>query len=366
MRHSTTLLALLTAASPLAADWPVFRGDARMSGVGNVKLPGQLVERWVFKCKDAVESAPAVAAGEGLVFVSCLDKNLYALDLATGQKRWHAELGPMKASPAFADGRVYVGTLDGKFHAIDAKTGQKLWAIEAGGEIHAAANFHQGNVLFGCHDATLYCYKPDGTKVWALAIDGPINAAAPVVGDVTFVTGCSDGKLYVVDLKQGRVLDTVTLNDQSVATAPVAGDRVFMAMVGGQVVAVDWKAKKPAWSFSPPRRQQPFNSSPAVTDNLVIVGSKDRKVYALDRGTGVEKWNFLTEGAVEASPVVAGDRIYVGCQSTTGEFYVLDTAGKQVQQLVLDSAVTGSVGLGPDCVILGTDKGSVYCLGSKK
>lgn len=366
MRRTVTLVALLLVVTPLSADWPLFRGDARMTGVGTAKLPDQLAERWVFKCKDSVESAPAIAVGEGLVFVSCLDKKLYALDLATGAKKWDVELGPMKASPAYADGKVFVGALDGKFHAVEAKTGKKLWSFEANGEIHAAANFYQGNVFFGCHDANLYCFKPDGTKVWALPIDGPINAAAPVVGDVTFVTGCSDGKLYVVDLKQGKVVDTVALNDQSTATAPAAGDKVYMAMVGSQVVAVDWKTKKVAWSFSPKRRQQPFDASPAVTDKLVIAGSKDRKVYALDRETGAEKWNFVTEGAVDASPVVVGDRIYVGCVSTTGEFYVLDLNGKQVQQLVLDSAVSGSVGVGPDCVVVGTDKGSVYCLGAKK
>ena len=356
---------VLTAVSVLPAtafaDWPLSRGDARMSGVGSAKLPDQLAERWVFKCKDSVESAPAVA--DGLVFVSCLDKNLYALDLATGEKKWQVELGPMKASPAVDGGRVYVGSLDGKFHAVEAKTGKKLWSFEAGGEIHAGANFYKGNVFFGCHDATLYCLKPDGTKAWALQIDGPINAAAPVVGDFTFVTGCSDGMLYVVDLKEGKSLGTVDLAGQSVSTAAVTDDKVFLTMVTNQVVAVDWKARKKAWEFEAKRRQQPFYSSPAVTDKMVIAGSKDRKVYALDRETGAEKWNFVTEGAVDASPVVVGNRVYVGCVATTGEFYVLDLDGKQVQQIVLDSAVTGSVGVGPDCILVGTDKGSVYCLG---
>src|SRR5687767_6138442 len=100
MRRAVTLLALLLVAAPLTADWPLFRGDPRMSGVGTAKLPDQLAERWVFKCKNSVESAPAIA--DGLVFVTSFDKHLYALDLATGEKKWAVELGPMKASPAYA------------------------------------------------------------------------------------------------------------------------------------------------------------------------------------------------------------------------------------------------------------------------
>jgi outer membrane protein assembly factor BamB len=70
---------------------------------------------------------------------------------------------------------------------------------------------------------------------------------------------------------------------------------------------------------------------------------------------------------VDPSPAVAGGRVYVGCLSTTGEFYVLDLAtGKQVQQLTLDSAVTGSAAVAAGCVFVGTEKGTVYCLGAAK
>ena len=67
-----------------------------------------------------------------------------------------------------------------------------------------------------------------------------------------------------------------------------------------------------------------------------------------------------------SSPVVVGDRVYAGCLSEDGNFYVLDLkTGKKLQELELESPVGGSVGVGPDCVLVGTDKGVVYCLGKK-
>jgi outer membrane protein assembly factor BamB len=69
---------------------------------------------------------------------------------------------------------------------------------------------------------------------------------------------------------------------------------------------------------------------------------------------------------VDASPVVVGGRVYVGCLNDDGNFYALDLkTGKQIQELQLDAAVTGSAGVGPDCLVVGTDKGTVYCLGKK-
>ena len=67
---------------------------------------------------------------------------------------------------------------------------------------------------------------------------------------------------------------------------------------------------------------------------------------------------------VDASPVIAGDKVYVGCLSSTGEFYVLDLkTGRAIETLILDGGVSGSVAIGKDCLLVGTEKGTVYCYG---
>ena len=129
---------------------------------------------------------------------------------------------------------------------------------------------------------------------------------------------------------------------------------------------MDWKKLEKVWAFEAPRRQQPFYASAAVSGSLVVSASRDKKVYAINRDTGKEVWNFATEGQVDASAVVVGERVYVGCLSNEGQFYVLDLkTGKKLQELELGSAVGGSAGVGPDCLVVGTDKGTVHCLGAK-
>jgi outer membrane protein assembly factor BamB len=350
--------------TPAFADWPVFRGDATMTGVGTAKLPDQLDERWTFKTGNAIQGAPAVVGG--VVYVASLDKYLYAVDLATGKQKWKVKLGAMMASPSVKGDRLYIGDLDGRFYCVTLADGKIVWKFEADGEIHAAANFHGNNVIFGSYDSSLYCLDPDGKKVWEAKMEGPINAGAAVVGNQTFATGCQDGILHVIDARNGKELGTIDLNGQTLATAAVVGDTVYAAMESNQVVAADLKTLKKLWAFEAPKRQQPFRSSAAVANGLVVAGSQDKKVYALDAKTGVQKWSFETDGNVDASPVIVGDRVYVGCLSDDGNFYVLDLkTGKKIQELNLDSSVGGSVAVGPDCILVGTDKGTLYCLGKK-
>ena len=113
-------------------------------------------------------------------------------------------------------------------------------------------------------------------------------------------------------------------------------------------------------------KSQAFYSSAALTADLVILGSRDAKVYALDRTTGEQVWSFVTEGMVDPSPVVAGGRVYVGCLSQTAEFYVLDAkTGRKKQELTLQGAACGSPAVANDCLLVGTEKGKVYCFGKK-
>ena len=362
MRFAVPILAALVA-SPAAADWPVFRGDALMSGVGAAKLPDQLAERWAYKTGDAVEGAPAVAGG--VVYVGSFDKHLHAIDLATGKPKWKVKLGPIKASPGIKGDRVYVGNIDGTFFCLNAADGATVWKFETGGEITSGCNFHGTNVLIGSHDSTLYCLDAAGKKLWEVKTDGPVNGSPVVVGDTTFVAGC-DSILHVLDAKTGKELGAVDLGGQAAATAAVSGDFAYVGTMANQVVGVDWKARKKAWTFEAARRQQPFYSSAVVTDALVIAGSRDQKLYGLDRATGKEVWSFTADGNIDGSPVAVGGRVYFGCMSKDGNFYALDLkTGAKVQELNLDSAVVGSVAVGPDCLLVGSDKGTVYCLGAK-
>jgi outer membrane protein assembly factor BamB len=363
MRATLGFFVLLTVSSGASADWLLYRGDPLMSGVGQAKLPDQLDERWVFKAKNAIEGAPAVA--DGTVYVGSLDKFLYAIDLATGKPKWSVKLGAFRASPSVRGDRLYIGDLDGRFYCVSRVDGKVLWKFECDGEISSGCNFHGENILFGSHDSTLYCIDAAGKKVWDVKTEGPVNGSPVVVGDTTFVAGC-DEVLHVLDAKTGKELGSVPLGGQAAATAAVNGDVSFVGTMTNQVVAIDWKKQTKLWEFEPRVRAQPFFSSAVVTPDLIVAGSRDKNVYGLDRKTGKPVWTFETDGAVDGSPVVVGGRVYVGCLSNDGNFYVLDLkSGKKVQELNLDSAVTGSVAVGPDCILVGTDRGSLYCLGAK-
>jgi outer membrane protein assembly factor BamB len=347
---------------PSKRDWRVFRGNAEQTGVVAATLPDKLEVLWKFSTKDSIEGAAAVT--EGVVYVGSFDEYLYALDLASGKEKWKYKAGPIKASPAMHGGMVYVGNVDGMFHCVDAAKGEKRWTFETDGEITSGANFAGDLILFGSHDETLYCLTKDGKEKWKFKTQGPVYGSPTLAGGKTFVAGC-DSKLHVLDVATGKEERSVDLGGQTGATGAVLGDHFYVGTMTNQFDAIDWKKGRIVWTFQAEQRPQPFYSSAAVTDQLVLAGNRDRRLYALERKTGKEVWSFATAGKVDGSPVVAGKRVYA--PSLDGNLYVLDLAsGRQLDKIQLDGPILGSPALAVGRLIVGTNKGTVYCFGAKK
>ena len=63
------------------------------------------------------------------------------------------------------------------------------------------------------------------------------------------------------------------------------------------------------WSYA---TGSDVDSSPAIANGVVYVGSWDDKVYALGAGTGALLWSYTTGNVVTSSPAVANGVVYVG------------------------------------------------------
>lgn len=74
-----------------------------------------------------------------------------------------------------------------------------------------------------------------------------------------------------------------------------------------------------AWTFT---TGGAVRASPVVAGDLLLVGSGDGFLYALDRRNGAERWRFAAGSPVNASPAVQGGLVYIGDRAN--KFYALD------------------------------------------
>ena len=138
-----------------------------------------------------------------------------------------------------------------------------------------------------------------------------------------------------------------------------------LAIVGdasGTVYGLALKSGKVQWKF---QCQNAMYSTPDVSGDLAVIASADGNIYALKAKDGKEVWRCSTGRPIVASPRIADGMVYVG--SSEGIFRALDlTSGKQAWQF---DGVAGFVETRPlvyeGKVIFGAWDGHLYALDAK-
>jgi len=77
------------------------------------------------------------------------------------------------------------------------------------------------------------------------------------------------------------------------------------------------------WSF---QAGKAIVSSPVVAAERLVIGCDDGNVYCLDARTGEKRWTHATGDVIEAPPLIHAGTVYVG--SSNGLFFALDPRGR--------------------------------------
>jgi outer membrane protein assembly factor BamB len=383
-------LAALAGAAVLARSSPapgpaLFRGDLAHTGVYRAAPLAHFGGvQWRVQTGGPVQSTPAVA--NGIVYVGSGDGHLYALDARTGAERWRFAAGrAVTSSPEVTGGLVYVGSRSGAYFAIDAATGVQRWRVETGPDAPLAWGFESGDLytaspavagglaVLGGSDGQVWAVDAAGGAVrWRFRTGGRVRSSPAVAGGRVYV-GSMDGTLYALELASGRLVWRFDTEGHSLESAKFGFDRrtiqsspavadgtVFVGSRDGHLYAVDAATGRGLWTTD--HEMSWVNSSPAVSGGLVFAGSSDNRfVQAVDRRSGMERWRVPTERLVWSSPAVAGDFVYVG--DATGTLYALDRAtGAERWRYRSGRRIYSSPVLAGGLLYVGNDDGAIYAI----
>jgi outer membrane protein assembly factor BamB len=106
---------------------------------------------------------------------------------------------------------------------------------------------------------------------------------------------------------------------------------------------------------------EPVTSSPALLGEGIVFGSRDGRVYMLDRDDGTRVWSHVATGGVGASPVVRDDAVIVADYG--GNVYRLARGdGRTSWKRALREKVVSTPACTDERVAVGTVRGNVYAL----
>ena len=190
---------------------------------------------------------------------------------------------------------------------------------------------YNGTVYIGNLDGYFYALDAlTGAKKWEFQDDEVYGwqASPTVVDGIVYASirgGGSQVGVYGLDALTGARKWKAAKTFITESSPAVANGLLYVGSEGGGFNAFDLKTGDLKWGVS---EVTTVNSSPTVVNGIVYIGSgifgtDSQNLYAFDALTGAKKWAFPTPdgGTYYSSPMVANGMVYVG---GGGTFYAVD------------------------------------------
>ncbi|WP_349927670.1 outer membrane protein assembly factor BamB [Acinetobacter sp. A1-4-2] len=290
-------------------------------------------------------------ADNGVIFA--VDPNGEVTAYQGKQRLWQKKVSKLGLSSGIeaAEGMVVVGNKKGQLFALDQATGEQKWTAQLSGAILSASLIQSGRVITVSNDDTVYAHDlATGQQVWTYNLPNVQfslrGVATPVALDPrTVLIASSNAYIYALDIISGvprmqrRVAvsdgrsDIQRLNDLD-GDPVVAGQFLVTTSYQGQVTVMDLASQQVVWSEDASSIQRP-----EVFNNTVYVAQADGKITAYSLTTGEQLWqNDSLLNRQLSNPVILGQDLVVG--DLDGVLHLIDPA---TGQLIGRSKTSGEV-----------------------
>lgn len=361
----------------LRENWDNLAGDASHTGRSVSAVDPPLQMAWTVNIGALVERTSPVVH-QGKIYLASIDQGrkskayLYALDSQTGNLRWkYPVIHSVKNTIVVEDSAVYAQTVDGSLHAIKTVDGSLKW----GTQLHVSDRLPLTDGL-AIADGVLYAgtgtglcalNARNGKVLWENTAwsQGDATAATLTVGANRLIGSAQGLGLYGNDATTGELkwhLDGNGITQR--AASPALHGGLLYVTSAQSLFIID-----AATGLVIVRRSYPFDlsvtSTPLLTDRLIVFGSADNGLIAVDRETLDVEWQFAVPQAIETSPVLSGNTIYFG--ASDGNLYGVDKdSGQVVWQHRTGAPVLASVAISGNTLIAVDFGGNVYAFTTKR
>lgn len=169
-------------------------------------------------------------------------------------------------------------------------------------------------------DYSMNTKYPAVRQVWRVQEQSDIGAGTVAAGKLAITTNTA-GEIKALDIRKGKVRWTFRTGAKIYSTPATSGKTVVAASSEGMVHALDLRSGKLLWNFD---SEQPAVASPVISDSKVFITGSSGKCFALSLTDGTLLWsNSMVDGFVETIPLIYRGLLIFG--TWNNHLYAVDT-----------------------------------------
>ena len=288
---------------------------------------------------------------------------LHALSTATGAELWTYNGSSMiLGTPAIVSNEVIFAQEDGEISCVDVSDGSVIWrslpVSESGSRLNDGVSCGMGLVFSARTDGEIFALDAFSCDdVWTYQAKQGLRTA-PAYGDGFVFQGEYDGLFSIIDAKTGERVNGGGAGG-AVNTPVVRDGKVYFSAADGSVQSVQIQDVIPLWSVN---IKDPVTTSPALGENIIVVGTARGYVFALNEADGKTLWQYDTNGgSITALPVIADGLVFVG--GGDGVLHMLDIeTGKELHRFTTKQGIETKPAYSDGVFYFGGNRGIIYAI----
>jgi len=304
----------------------------------------------------------------------------YSMNLRYGSVReaWRVqEKADIGAGATVAGRLALITNTAGEIKALSLRSGQARWTFQAGAKIYSTPATDGKRVIAVSADGTVRALGlRNGKLLWSFDAKQPVVASPVISGGRVFIAG-SSGRCYALDMKEGSVLWSNSEIEGFAETTPlIYRGLIIFGTWDNRLYAIDSETGVTRWVWSngyTNRMLSPAACVPVATGNRVFIVAPDRKMACLDAITGKLIWHSDLGGvAVRESMGITSDSTMVLAKTMNGIVIGVSTAANQPEVIwktdfnigydIAPGVITGADGI----LFIPSDKGVVHAASRKE
>ena len=323
----------------------------------------------------APEGWSSGAISGDVLYIGTMEGDVRALDLDSGAAIWKFQLkgAAVYGTPAIAGDRLFVSDYDGHLYGFDLQ----VWEAGSTGadgalviqvpesttafRVKAKSGRRVGQLTVRFADDGTVEVDADDLDLVVKLRESPRPGGSPmlVVTEPTSDEPVSGVAISIDGLARGTWTKRVGAGTHIVGGPAISNNLVLVGSSDGNLYAFDPDDSSRDWKFATGAE---LWSTPVVSDGVAYFGSLDHNVYAVRVDDGTELWRFPAKGAVTAAPLIVGGVVYVG--SFDSVFYALDAKTGQDVWRFEDASkwFWGGAVAAEDAVVAPSLDGNLYVL----
>jgi outer membrane protein assembly factor BamB len=221
-----------------------------------------------------------VAEGEGVLFASVGQGDLWAYDATTGKLKWKASRSGYASPIGSYNQAVYAEIKPGTLTALSAANGKPLWTAPLDKATPSTKPIRFGKSIFaGTKTGSVFAFDKDsGQEVWRFK-ERNSSVQALLVVDERLVATFDDGAILGLSLETGQRLWAVYTNNALFGTPLVKDGRIFATSASGRFYSIAAQSGQEIWQRSLSFRQNFGLSQPMPFRDGFLLADKSKLVH---------------------------------------------------------------------------------------